>query len=335
MFDQLTRLAQDRSPLGRAELLSTITDLFVSAGCRVDDGICRLYADIVGHLLPTIPYHEQSEFAARIADLPTAPHDVVMGLARNEIALAEPVLRYSPVLSEADLAMLASELAREHLFCLASRQPLGEAVTDILVARGDSLLSRVVTSNTMARLSTAGLARLVRDASGDAALGETLARRCRDGGGSDNVVPFQLRPEGETRREPAPDGGAVVLSFAERWTSTPDSVPAVASVIDAVASDERMLEVAMLLADHASLPVDLVSRLIARADPTLLAVLCKSAGVSRETFARLVTIRTERCGRPPAQNAELARLYERLSAAEALRALDLVRDRHVQGARPA
>ncbi|MBB3932944.1 uncharacterized protein (DUF2336 family) [Kaistia hirudinis] len=333
MFDQLTRLAQDRSPLGRAELLATITDLFASAGHCVDGGIAALYGDIVRRLLPTIPYHEQSEFAARLAELPTAPHDVVMGLARDEIALAEPVLRYSPVLAEEDLVMLARELPREHLFCLASRQPLGEAVTDILVARGDSLLSRVVTSNAQARLSAAGLARLVSDASADAALGETLARRCRDEGDTHNVVPFRQRAEGEGRQGGAPEGGGVVLQFVDRQGPAPNS--ALASVIDAVAADKRMLEVAMLLAGHAGLPVELVSRLIARTDPTLLAVLCKAAGVSGETFQRLVAIRAERCGRPQTQNAELARLYERLSASEALRALDMVRDRHVGGARPA
>lgn len=329
MIDHLTQLAHDRSPLGRAELLAMITDLFASAGCNLDATICDLYAQIVQRLLPSVPCHERSEFSARIAELPTVPHEVVMVLARDEISVAEPVLRYSSVLAEGDLVGLASELSREHLFCIASRQPLGEAVTDVLVERGDSLLSRVVTSNPLARLSAGGLARLVRDASADAALGESLARRCRTQPGVDNVLPFRLRDDRSARREPV-EGDAVVLRFAER----PAPAPAVASVIEAVTADQRMLEVAMLLAGHAGLPVELVSRLIARADPTLLAVLCKAAGVSPETFCRLVAIRAERCGDGKPRRDEIGTLYEQLSVSEAARALDLFRIRHGERSMP-
>lgn len=324
MIDQLTRLAQDRTPLGRAQLLSLITDLYASAGHNLDESISGLYSQIVQLLLPAVPAYERSELSARIAELATAPHDVVLMLARDEVAVAEPVLRHSNVLSEADLVALASELSREHLFCLASRQPLGEAVTDVLVARGDSLLSRVVTSNVLARLSAAGLARLVRDASADAALGESLARRCRTSPEADNVVPF--RPRADTGAVREMEGDAVVLPFAAR----PEPVSGIASVIEAVTADQRMLEVALLLAEHAGLPAELVTRLIARGDTTLLAVLCKAAGVSGDTFRRLVEIRAERSGRYPPCDVEVAEHYERLSVAEAARALDLFRLR--QGA---
>ena len=90
----------------------------------------------------------------------------------------------------------------------------------------------------------------------------------------------------------------------------------------------------MLLAGHAGLPVELVSRLIARADPTLLAVLCKAAGVTSDTFRRLVAIRDERCGDRLRCGDELAGLYERLSVSEAARALDIFRIRHGDGPLP-
>ncbi len=61
----------------------------------------------------------------------------------------------------------------------------------------------------------------------------------------------------------------------------------------------------MLLAAHAGLPPDLVSRLIARPDPSLLAVLCRAAGVPPATFSVIARIRGRRFGHP--LSATLAR----------------------------
>ena len=72
-----------------------------------------------------------------------APPRVIRSLAFSDaIEVAGPVLTYSLQLSDADLVENATTKSQDHLFAIAQRLKLSEAVTDALVERGDS---RVVT----------------------------------------------------------------------------------------------------------------------------------------------------------------------------------------------
>ena len=329
MFDHLTTLAHDRSPARRAELLRSITDLFASAGHGVSDDANDIYSDIVWHLVPGITLAERADIALRLAEMPTAPHALLLDLARDEIILADPVLRRSTVLSDEDLVGLASGLPRDHLIAIAGRDELSEPVSDALIEHGDSTVLQAVARNPRARLSIAGLTRLVTEAGSDPALRYGLASR--DGpdlGAMGELIPFPshaVRSSG--RPEPDAPAGEIVP-----WKAPVAAAPCrpVASVISAIASHDRMLEVAILLADHAGLPADLVSRMIAKTDSALLAILCKAAGIDDATFALIADIRGRRFGQQPEAVAAAIEGYVALPAAEAERALRFMRARHAE-----
>src|SRR5262249_57824066 len=71
---------------------------------------------------------------------------------------------------DADLVAHASNKSQQHLAPIAERKSLTEAVTDVLVTRGDRQVMHSVAKNTGARFSDAGFRMLVKRSSGDDAL---------------------------------------------------------------------------------------------------------------------------------------------------------------------
>jgi uncharacterized protein (DUF2336 family) len=64
-----------------------------------------------------------------------------------------------------------------HLLAIAQRKSIGEAVTDVLVKRGDQAVVTSVARNEGARFSGSGLLHMVRRAEGDSILAEQLGLR--------------------------------------------------------------------------------------------------------------------------------------------------------------
>jgi uncharacterized protein (DUF2336 family) len=87
------------------------------------------------------------------------------------------VLKLSPRLAETDLVNIANAKGQDHLRAISERSALGEAVTDVLVRRGDSEVARRVAENRGARLSQKSFFQLVKRAENDDVLAEKVASR--------------------------------------------------------------------------------------------------------------------------------------------------------------
>lgn len=318
MLEELTRLARDRAPARREALLAAVVELYRAAGARAEVALGEVFGDIVVHLVRTLPDAAKPRAGAMLADLATAPHALVLRLAATDGPIAVALLQSSPVLSDDDLVDLVGHLDEPGLAAVAARAGLSESVTDALVAKGGPALCRAVAANRSARLSRSCLARIV------AACGEGAAE-LRGAAEILAFAPLPSRKRASRRRE---IGAPRVIAFprrADRGEEAATPPPPVAEAIAAIASHDRMLEVAMLLAAHAGLPPDLVSRLIARPDPTLLAVLCRAAGVPDSTFSVIARIRGRRFGHPLAQTLAVEAAYAELSEAEARQRLGSVK----------
>src|SRR5262249_27848997 len=79
--------------------------------------------------------------------------------------------------TEADLVENAGTKSQEHRLAIAKRLKLSEAVTDVLVERGDRRVVRSVVKNTGARFSLAGYQKLVVHAQRDRTLTISIGRR--------------------------------------------------------------------------------------------------------------------------------------------------------------
>lgn len=152
----------------RAELLRRLTDLFVSGWSRYSEQQVDLFDDVMNRLCVEVETAARSAMSRRLAGLPNAPRGLVRKLALDdEIEVAGPVLAESSRLDESTLIEVASTKNRDHLLAIARRVNVNEAVTDVLVDRGDETVLLNLVENPGARLSDDGCSSLVSRATTD------------------------------------------------------------------------------------------------------------------------------------------------------------------------
>jgi uncharacterized protein (DUF2336 family) len=170
----IERGSQHRS----AETLRRVTDLFVRRADELSEGHVELFDDVILRLAREIETKARAELARRLAPVDNAPRGTIRDLAHDDaIEVAAPVLLRSPRLAESDLVDIARTKGQAHLLAISGRRSLGEAVTDVLVDRGDGDVLINVASNAGANFSAGGFARLVERAGDDEPLATRIAGR--------------------------------------------------------------------------------------------------------------------------------------------------------------
>jgi uncharacterized protein (DUF2336 family) len=161
----------------RIEMLTRITDLFVNGAARFSEDQIGVFDDVMARLVSTIEAKARAKLAHRLAPIANAPSNVIHMLAfDDDIEVARPVLTQSERLDDRDLLANASSKSQQHLFAISQRRSLSEAVTDVLVERGDRDVVHSVVKNTGARFSDAGFRMLVKRSTGDDVLATEVGR---------------------------------------------------------------------------------------------------------------------------------------------------------------
>src|SRR3954452_10900031 len=153
----LDDIIRDGDPKRRAEAARGIAELFLlkAAGLRSDH--VELFDGILTGLIPYAEIAARTELAERLSLLENAPRTLVGQLAReDEILVAGPLLRRSPVLDERTLLDIASVKGQAHLLALSERPLLSPTLTDVIIRRGDRAVVRRAAGNTGAQFSDNG-----------------------------------------------------------------------------------------------------------------------------------------------------------------------------------
>jgi uncharacterized protein (DUF2336 family) len=116
-----------------------------------------------------------------LKDLPQAPHDLVLKLARDiAVTVAEPVIRLSPLLTDEDLlALLAAPPAALTATAVARRPELSERVTSAIAAGDDVPAIEALLLNRSSAISEAALDDLITRSAGHIGWQAPLVRRPR------------------------------------------------------------------------------------------------------------------------------------------------------------
>lgn len=120
-------LAQARPEDRDATLLRAATALFCQEPTHDRDAI-RRYEQLAIHLLPKVKANDRAYIASLLSGRRDAPPAVLRLLARDEIGIAGPVLRQSPVLSTIDLLGIIAVTGRDHHQIIAGRTDLNADV---------------------------------------------------------------------------------------------------------------------------------------------------------------------------------------------------------------
>jgi uncharacterized protein (DUF2336 family) len=162
----------------RVGTLRQVTDLFLHEGERLSDDQVKVFDDVLCILIARVESRAKAELSQRLAPLDYAPFEVIQHLARdNDIAVAGDVLANSTRLRTSDLVEIASTRGQDHLFAISGRTNLPEAVTDVIVDRGERKVIRKLANNASARFSDTGYSGIVAHAEADAELIEILGLR--------------------------------------------------------------------------------------------------------------------------------------------------------------
>lgn len=262
----------------------------------------------------------------------------------NRIEVAGPVLSRSPRLTDTDLIDIARSKGEDHLLAISARPQITEAVTDVLLDRGSSRVTRRLVENSGARFSPSSFSHLVSKAGADAVLAEKLGFRL-------DLPVHLLRqllerateyvrkrllanapPEKQTQIEDALAGIAAEIARqatrAYDFSSAEDLVKKLnldgklnEQVLLGFVCERRYEEAVSTLALLSGAPANVASKLMNNGRFDGLLIMCKAAKVSWPTVAVILRMRFVHCSISESELEEAKRAFIALSQASAQRTL--------------
>ncbi len=342
LIPELEEVVQHGSPEKRVETLQRITALFLDGASRYSDAHVDLFDQVFGLLIDEIENKARAELSNHLAPVSNAPVKVLRKLANDDdIAVAGPVLKLAPRLAESDLIDVARTKGQAHLQAISARRALGEAVTDVLVRRGNRDVARRVVDNRTARISEKSFHHLVKRAEEDGILAEKVGLR-------PDIPPRLFRdlltkatavvhrrliasatPEVRTTicdvlAKVSQEVGARVgprdYSAAQRIVLSLDRASQLnEAALTSFCAEGKYEETVVALAALAKVPLKVADRLMDGDRPDPVLILCKAANLSWSAVKALILARPDGA-RTSAQGLDTAFAnYGRLSASTAQR----------------
>jgi uncharacterized protein (DUF2336 family) len=354
LIPELEDVIQHGSQDKRADTLKRIATLFVDGAPTFNEDHIGLFDDVLCRLVVEIEAKARAEMAQTLAPVANAPAALIRKLAHDDdIAVAGPVITKSTRLEEPELVELARTKGQAHLAALADRKDIGEAVTDVLMRRGDSEVMHNVAKNQSARLSEGGFSALVKRAEGDSDLAEKVGHR-------PDIPPHLFRDllvratavvqqrllqaaKPETRAEIQRVLDKVSKEFvaaapARDYTAAHRAMIAMhqAGTLDEnslgeFARDKKFEETVAALAVLCGVPIDTADRLMAGDRPDPILILCKAAGYDWDTARAIILARPTPKGTSNQSMEAAFGNYEKLSPSTAQRVVRFWQVRQPEG----
>ena len=351
LIDQLEAAVSAGSDLRRIEMLTRITDLFVGGAERFSEEQIGVFDDVMARLVGTIEAKARAILAQRLAPIANAPSGVVHILAfDDDIEVAQPVLQHSERLQDSALLANANSKSQRHLFAISRRRQLSEAVTDILVQRGDREVVYSVARNAGARFSETGFRTLVTRAANDDDLATFVGKR--------TDIPRRhflllLEKASATVRERLtaenPRAGATIKGVVAEVASgirestrraSPDFAAAQAAVeqlhrlrrigeaeVFQYARERKFEETAIALSILCDTPIDVVERALLDPGAEIVLILAKVAELSTTTTKAILLLRSADRGMSAKDLDQALTSFNRLQPETARRVLSFFRTR--------
>ena len=343
LIDELIGAVANGTAQHRLRVVQRITDLFVAGSRHYSREQIALFDDVLQQLAAEIEAKARAKLACRFADMDTAPPGLIRAFAFDDaIEVAEPVLINSPQLSDADLTENAATKSQDHLYAIAQRLRLSEAVTDVLVERGDTRVVHTVAGNRGARFSLAGYGKLTARARYDRKLTLTIAQRSdiprqyflkllENASASVRAKLVEANPQMAATIRDAVGKVAVALQEETRAASRHYAVAsrnanrrfngqAVSERnVYAPAVAQEFEKTVLALAKLGRFPVDLVERALLDEGEDMVLLLARAAGCTWVTARKLLQMNAAKRKLTPDELSRAFERFERLSVETARR----------------
>jgi len=175
---RLAQLAMNpQAGASREEIYLAVASLYRIQGAGLNARERELMREILRRLTRDVEMAIRIALAERLADDPTAPHDLIMLLVDDTIEVARPLIVNSPLLTDADVLKLIAEAGIGHHEAVAGRPNIGIPVTDALSRSESESVLMALVRNATAKISSTGYETLVRKSRNLSGLQEPLIRR--------------------------------------------------------------------------------------------------------------------------------------------------------------
>src|SRR5260370_20474819 len=125
LIPELDEIVRHGDPRRRAEAARRITELFLRGAATFRSDHVDLFDGVLIDLVPHSELAARADLAERLSVLANAPRALVGQLAReDEIAVAGPLLRRSPVIDEHAFIAIARVNGHVHLLAMSERPTL-------------------------------------------------------------------------------------------------------------------------------------------------------------------------------------------------------------------
>ncbi|MCA1456113.1 DUF2336 domain-containing protein [Bradyrhizobium sp. BRP22] len=351
LIPELDEIVRTGDPRRRAEAARRIGELFLQGAAGFSTDHIDLFDGVLTSLVPHAERAARAELAERLSLLSKGPRTLIGQLAReDEIAIAGPLLRRSPVIDEQVLVEIARAKGQEHLLAMAERPKLSADLTDVIVRRGDRDVVRRAAGNAGAEFSRGGYSTLIRRANQDSVLTLAVGQRADLSpeqlktlvAGSVDIVRRRLFDVVKPERQAAiKQAISEINGMSEKVDSARDFAPAQRTIL-ALHHADQLNELALLdfaksfkyeeavcaLAAMTGVKIATLDRLITgdRYDPILIAG--KTIGLEWATVRALILLRLGPNRVPSPADIESARLnFTRLMPSTAQRVVDFWKTR--------
>ncbi len=337
LIDELNEAVSSGGDVQRLRILERITDLFAAGSRGYSSDQIALFDDVLQELAADIEVQARARLAQRLAHISTSPLGIIRKLAFDDaIVVAEPVLKYSQALSDADLTENAKTKGQEHLLAIAQRLKLSEAVTDVLVDRGDRRVVDTVVKNRGARISLSGYEKLTHKARRDRRLTLALSRRSdlprqyylklletasasvrakmeRDNPQAVTEIRDTIDEVATAMQQEARDASRRYANAERDATRCANVKPFTEANVHAPARKQEFARTAIALSKLCRFPVDAVERALLDKGEDMILILAKAAGCSWTTTRELLLMHVAERNLQPTDLERSFERYKRLS----------------------
>jgi len=160
-LERLVNLSSESGSDQRRRLLSEITSVFLEDTGSYSDRENQYFGDIMGKVAFDLEQEVREELSNRLSNETSAPRNLILRLAGDEISVAKPIIERSSILNDDDLVKIAKTKSEDHLMAMTRRSDISETVTDALVNHGSDQVLEGVVRNTGARISPTTMVQVV------------------------------------------------------------------------------------------------------------------------------------------------------------------------------
>jgi uncharacterized protein (DUF2336 family) len=345
LLDELQTTLAHGTVARRVETLRRVTDLFLSGAVDYSDEQIALFDDVFQCLMHHIETSAKALLANRLAPIDTAPPLTIRALAFDDlIEVAAPVLSRSERLDDEALIETARNKSQAHLMAISTRRVLSDAVTDVLVLRGNDEVIQSTVNNPGAEFSERGFTRLVNRADGDddlatcIGLRPTIPRHLYLKLLAKASVTVRARLEAANPQQAA-EVPTAVREATQRARTAPSAITRETAIAHALVKslyedgrlDEHQVaafaeagkfdEANAAIAALANVTISIAENMMVETRAEGVMILAKVSGMSWSTVKAIINMRDDLSGIEPTDLAACKATYERLRPSTAQQVL--------------